>query len=1296
MSRPVGVNRFRVPGEVTSRPKVSQSDFVTRGQSLVAAGQFQEAVKVCRLGLLGRPTTVEGRVVLGQALLALKRFDEVLAEMRVALELDHVSVAAQLLKGEALLRKGDTQAAIEILARVRSQVPSDSKAVELLAEAERMTGKPSLIHPAVGFVGGDTKNYPNHLKPNLVDEDSGPGGYTRPTALSAPVAKKRSNRQPAQDTPAPNVLAVGDRSGTMEVDPSADGLADDDEDLGALASPPVSPKPIIVGAPRAKRPSQAEMVAARRPRARKEVSSVSSVELEPDDLVEVGSHDDDDHDAAETHGFAKSYQAQVPGPGTAVRNAVHVAPGPFSQSMPVPPASRPTAIGQAMPPPLAQQLANQPMYTQPAPLPPPPNSRPMHAAMPPPPMIPPGSPSQTFRASPPPPHNPAMQPTMALSPMQQESAALVDQMFGAESPPPAWARNTVMAQPPPGFSPGGIPPLNPSAGHMGMDPNMSGYPVDVSHGGSGSLEGSAPGSKKTGVRKRSRLQIAVWVTIGALVIGGGVFAGFQIRAMRLGKQIAAARDQATEQAKGDTWQGWLGARENLSRIMSASATTDNRAALARVRGLLAYEFGDGLADAKASVEALANDGGGDGDIAEAYVALAANDAKAAKSAADLAVGNTSGDAGAQYVEGQAELLAGDPKDAVTALKAAADAEPRPLYLLGLARALAASGQIDDAVAATDKALQASAENPAVVITRALILSSAGRLGTTSVANDVHGQLERIVAEGAKPVTDQPHGVSPAQLAFADLALAQVDYARGKVADAIADVNRAAQIQFDDQRFAEVAVDTLYRIDRLDNARTAGENALKQFPSSRRVKSTLASIMIAQGKPNDALDLMAKTADLTQDPAAQVVRGQARAASGDTDGARGDFAAALKKLPNLEGALVGAAWLDLAAGQLDDAKKQIESRYAKNPATASPALATVYAEILRIGGDVPKARAIMEKITSGAQTVDMPRAQLELARIYRDAGEPRLARNAYAEAAKSGNLDARLESGMLLIEDRDPSGGRDTIDLLVKELGDKAPANVLLEGARARMLMGDHPGAKALLDTASKMGNVSKWQLAREKGRLALRQGDYAGAEQQLSRALDGCDDDAETFVLAAETIDGDARLKVLPDKLQKLAPKQLGKKAEAYVVAGLYALTDLGDGTDAAQQAYEKAKEQLATEKASQRRQARAHFGLAIVAISRKDMPSARNELAAATVNDPSLYNAYLYEAQIETKPAQALELANKAVTYNPDSIEGWQSVGVLAAKLGDGKRLAEAISRLGEIGPTTEAFKTVSALRRR
>src|ERR1043165_10292276 len=128
-----------------SSPKVSQSDFVTRGQALVRRGQFQEAVKVCRLGLLGRPTTVEGRVVLGQALLALKRYDEVLAEMRVALELDHSSVPAQMLKAEALLKKGDPHAAVEVMQRLRAQAPNDPKLAQMLGDAERALGHPAQV-----------------------------------------------------------------------------------------------------------------------------------------------------------------------------------------------------------------------------------------------------------------------------------------------------------------------------------------------------------------------------------------------------------------------------------------------------------------------------------------------------------------------------------------------------------------------------------------------------------------------------------------------------------------------------------------------------------------------------------------------------------------------------------------------------------------------------------------------------------------------------------------------------------------------------------------------------------------------------------------------------------------------------------------------------------------------------------------------------------------------------------------------------------------------------------------------
>jgi hypothetical protein len=364
---------------------VSQSDFVTRGQALVAAGQFQEAVKVCRLGLLGRPTTVEGRVVLGQALLALKRFDEVLAEMRVALELDHTSVPAQVLKGEALLRKGDGDAAIDILARARQQAPGDPRISQLLAEAERATGRPaaSAGHPAMNFFSGPevpTKHYPNHPG----EEESGPSGsYTRPTSLAAPSSKKKSSQRHAaqpEGTPSPAVLAVGDRSGTVEVDPDAErrgrrGRARCTRGTPDVVGTPGDGRPARIGEAIARvsrdqfaRTSSRSAVASRRPRRRREVSSV---ELIADDLerslttTTISTRRRAGRSRARTR--ARGAKRRAGRAGTARGSA-----------------GRSTVIGQPVAQPLARMLASQPQVIHhagspipptPSPLPPPPHRR---------------------------------------------------------------------------------------------------------------------------------------------------------------------------------------------------------------------------------------------------------------------------------------------------------------------------------------------------------------------------------------------------------------------------------------------------------------------------------------------------------------------------------------------------------------------------------------------------------------------------------------------------------------------------------------------------------------------------------------------------------------------------------------------------------------------------------------------------------------------------------------------------------------------------------------------------------
>ena len=917
---------------------MSQSDFVTRGQTLVSSGQYQEAVKVCRLGLLGRPTTVEGRVVLGQALLALKRYDEVLAEMRVALELDHASVPAQALKGEALLRKGDGHGAAEVLGKLRSRGLADSHIAGLLGEAERLVGRSppgNANQRAVGFVSQEssdidqgTKNYPAYQadEPSRNadgDEDTG-GEYTRPTSLAAPGALKRSSLVPAMApalppsrTPSPAVLAVGDNSGTVEVDPELEGVdfRAGEDDLGEIVGPPVARGGPFTGAANGERdgargsvqlssrsPRSPASAAAKKPRrAGMFKEEASTVELDDEEMIEVA------EPRPESRGRGPARKA--PGPGTAVRNAVKMPSGPIDQpSQPSPARARPTAMpqpAQAQPAYLAQMIANQPhvMNVMPsAPLSPQPQINPRSviaaalptaAAMPMPPMamapqvapmqmaampmqppmpqlaqLPPMAPivggalqAQQFQQMQElPPHLQsnlaAVRPTLALSPVQQQSAAAVDAVFGGQDgQPPAWARATMIA---------GGPPADPyGQGRAGaneafhqpqaVDPQLAAMlagqgPSGAPAGAFSSEPSSSTNKPRTGVRRgRSRLQILMWVIIGAGVIGGGVFAGFQIRAIRLRKQIAVARDRAVDLAKADTWQGWLGARDSLYSIAQVSTTIDNRAALARARAVLAYEFGDSIPDAKLAIDGLAGQATLDLDLATANLALAQNDAKAAREAAERAKQAAPSDAAALYVAGQAALLGGDIKGAIAELRAAVEREPRPLHAVGLARALGASSAWDDALAVIDPTgglaprptgtavggltprdpaspIDRVSDNPAALIAKGFLMAAGGRIAAGG-GGEIRTQLTKVIAEGQRPAGDQPRGVSLFQVGIADLALAQVDFARNDLSAARADYSAALALGLGEQRFAEEFIDTTYTIGEFEVARKAATLAI---------------------------------------------------------------------------------------------------------------------------------------------------------------------------------------------------------------------------------------------------------------------------------------------------------------------------------------------------------------------------------------------------------------------------------------------------------------------------------------
>jgi tetratricopeptide (TPR) repeat protein len=871
----------------------------------------------------------------------------------------------------------------------------------------------------------------------------------------------------------------------------------------------------------------------------------------------------------------------------------------------------------------------------------------------------------------------AARPTIALSPQQQQSAAVVDTLFnGQDGQGQAWGRGPVPYAP---EGPGRPLPAEPG---MHVSQGSGGVPL-VGFAGEGS---SVSKSARTGRRSRSRL-ILLWFLISATVISAGVFAGFQIRGIRLHRQIAAARDRAAELARADTWQGWIAARDGFHGIVAASPTLDNKAAVARARGVLAFEFGDGLADARAAVDGLAGQPGLELPLAAAYVALAQRDPRAAHDAAERAVAGAPNDAAALYVSGQAALLAGDVKAAIAALRGAVEREPRPHYLVGLARALGEAAAWDDALAAVDRAR----DNPGAVIARGVLLARAGR-AAGAPGSEIRAQLARLIGDGAKP--SDP--VSPLQIALADLALARVDHARGERGAAHADYLASLSQKLGDLQFAEELGDTVLAIGEVEAANTVVTRTLKDWPASRRARLTLAQIALAQGKPAAAVELFTRAPELAAGPVGQTVRGQARLAAGDVDGARADFDAAIKKLPGYEPAVIARTWLDLAAGDVDAARRRIEPRF--NPKTATAGMAAVYAAVLRATGAPDardKAKALLERVVLGSAGPDTARAQLELARIDRDLGDFAGARTAYTEATRAGNLDARLESGTLLIDNRDPRGGHETLEELLKQSGDQAPATLLLEAARGRTLVGDHKGAFELLARADQAPGVVRWQLDRERGRIALRKGDFAGAAQALSRALDGCGGDLDSFLLAADTLSADDKQTELAGKLKALMPARLQGKPEIDIIQGKLALA--ADRFDEAEKHYTAAHDALVRDKASPRRLAQCDFGLGATAYFKREDASATSRLKLVLFEDPSIDAAYLFAAEIDRvrDPEKALDTARQAVAYNPDSVEGWKMVGTIAAQLPrQNKLLDEAIGHVNDLAPGSEALHQLQRLK--
>ena len=1286
---------------------MAQSDFVSRGQDLVAAGQYQEAVKVCRLGLLARPGEVNGRLVLASALLALRRYDEVLAEMRVAIELEPGNAGAHQLRGEALLRKGDPHGAVDTLTRARKLAGGDPSIAALLEEAK--LAQAAAGPPAFGEVDSMTKHYPSH-------RGDGASGSGRSGSFTKPIDRRRA---PADDrTPSPDNLRVGDKSGTVELDPELEGVELDDDDVveapGGTGSMEVSDDDLVelddddddgrggrdektrAGRPRSSQPARsggpvarpspvgsspdgAPSRDARLPNSRGAAAAVRTPSRAAPVTEPTAQWSPDEHSENATRKKALPMTARDEDAATAPRSFVDDEPPRAGRSLRPQPAQfeeESSLSGRASHPRLAE-LSAGPLggLNTPAPVmtpsgrflstpsgpgaaigggggtfsPPsgpvivPPHAPTVAGAVPPglaPAGTPPGLAPQLPGARPVPAAPPqaktmvpatmaAVRPTMAMSAAELPST----------SGPPGHDMDLIRA----GVGPGGPEPIS-ASGPPRPSPMMM---VDP---------GRPPSSPRTSrMSLRSPLMLAVWITITAAIIGGGVFAGFKIREVRLAKQIATARKAADTVARSDTWAGWRGARDRLVAIGRARATRDNRAALAKTRAILAAWFDDDLDGARAAVNELGADRSRDAVLARAYLAIADGDGAAARKLLDDAA---AADDDPELTLAQAYAAAADGRweAAATAARRATEQAPRPASFVILCVAEAARQRFPDAERACGEADRLVAGHPAATIARARVRAASGEVRAD--ADKLRGELEAVSAEAARPVADQRLGVSPGQAAWAQLALAELGLASGDPQKARVALERVKASQRSSRGLVEAQAAATLALGDVAEAGRAADQGLTRWPKSPTLVVVKGRSLLAAGDLDGAAAAVDALPAGTDSLELGILRGELAIARGDLDGATKLLDEVLTRRPDDIDALVARAEIDLLRNDPHAAQTRLEVRYSTQ---APPRLTVAYAAALRQQRRWQDARVALGRATAGASGPIAGRAWLELARVERDFGDAKKAREAYGKAQEMlSSRDAQREAAVLLVDDGDAIGGRDAL----RKLLDTGPGDglTMVEAARALVFTGDLDGARALLDKAADVATTPAARLARERGRVALRRRDFKTAITELRLATSEDDRDFEAWLLFldAQLAAGDvAEAKKVQDSILLKFPNH----TNLGLVNGRLALVS-GRATEAVLD-FKNAKS--ATANAPRRTIADACYWLGYTYYALGEFGLAKIQLKEAIEKESTNADAHGVLGQVQAESSEwkdaSITLA-RAVQLDADNAEAWFYLGAVRANL--------------------------------
>ncbi len=322
---------------------------------------------------------------------------------------------------------------------------------------------------------------------------------------------------------------------------------------------------------------------------------------------------------------------------------------------------------------------------------------------------------------------------------------------------------------------------------------------------------------------------------------------------------------------------------------------------------------------------------------------------------------------------------GDLDGAIRAYREYLAAEPDSVQARSnLGAALARTGRYDEAITEYDRALLKSPDNPALLLNLGLAYYKTGRLAeaaarferAVSVAPQFKEQVTLLLASCYNTLGRYKEAVAllaPLEAGKAgdpgfDYLYGTALIGDGQAAGGAAVIDRI--LSRGDSAEARLLRGSLELTahDR-DGARVDLEKAVALNPSLPGAHARLGELLLAQGEPERAR--AAFTQELTLDPGeftSNLNLGELAKQDQNYTDARRYLERALKTRPNDPGVRYQMANVDLATGNLDQARQTLESLVAESPefAEAHASLATVYYRLKR-SADGDRERAISQKL-----------------------------------------------------------------------------------------------------------------------------------------------------------------------------------------------------------------------------------------------------------------------------------------------------------------------------------------------